>query len=152
MMKLKMLFTMPFLIIRGKSRVSLRHTARFMTRLINSNSRFWILRCKKRVVKMWLGHWSRDTIVPGPRTRSSTWAEATPTAQPSLRLGLLPFPLRACAGTMISSVFVNANTHKRCREPEGFYLKIAFRDGFFLNPELQVFHLPVKRNQNRALK
>lgn len=93
LMKLKMFLTMPFLIIRGTSRVSPGHTARFMTWTINSNSRFWILKCKKRVVKMWLGHWSRDSRVPGPKTHLGTWAVATPTAPPNPSLGLPPFSL-----------------------------------------------------------
>lgn len=60
-------------------------------------------------------------------------------------------PSAACSGTMILSRSVNASTHESCRELEGFYLKISFCDGFFLNPELQVLHLPVNKIETEHL-
>lgn len=37
-------------------------------------------------------------------------------------------------------------------ELEGFYLKVAFSDGFLLDPELKVLNLPVGQNGNKALQ
>ena len=84
---------------------------------------------------------------PGARELSQPTAQLARGRAPPLP----PRPVLATsAGTVTSSTFLNTGTLGHFTELEGFYLKIAFRDGFLLDPELKVLNLPVGQKGNEA--